>query len=330
MYHEDRKNCFIAYYVDKKPNSKYRYDSVSSVMKSLEKFEVKYNKDFCEFNEDESMDYVANFLNTRSSSTSYKYIAICKEYLRWCLNLGFVKELNQNYLFSVKRSSGVENELLHESVDSEIENSDKDFLFTSEQEFVEYIKTIFGKEKYIMDAAILVLMYYGFDYNQIKELRIKDVDGRHVNGVAIENNDMLSIIMSVTHNHYFEYERKDGKICNCCYAENEYLIRPMLQSGNSISIYNKDEISERRIKLAFNKSQDDASHDLPITSIYKNVRVSAKMVAKLRFFFNVLRDVSKHDIEYVKSNYSRYDTSDKRTTMNLKDFLLLWKRIENK
>ena len=104
----------------------------------------------------------------------------------------------------------------------------------------------------------------------------------------------------------------------------------MLQSGNSISIYNKDEISERRIKLAFNKSQDDASHDLPITSIYKNVRVSAKMVAKLRFFFNVLRDVSKHDIEYVKSNYSRYDTSDKRTTMNLKDFLLLWKRIENK
>ena len=86
-------------------------------------------------------------------------------------------------------------------------------VFGSEESFVSFVDKIFSDDEHIMDAAVVCLLYYGFDADEIVQIKITDVDKdkQEILGKKIDNNHVFEIIVELFLTQYLFQQRANGK-----------------------------------------------------------------------------------------------------------------------
>lgn len=194
--------------------SKNRYNKVRSIFHKLAAFEQKYEKDFYEIESDKDEEFINDLFSKWISELNENYsifvLSIFKQYIMWCRDEGLLstQRYYQHPFFDMEmsgwkkkdtsstfRSERVKNQLeaiANKSTDELAEN----YVFPSEDDFFTYVVSVFSEEGAIMTGAIMCLLYYGFQSEEIRLVKRKDVDvdTRTVCGKYINHDIAWSII----------------------------------------------------------------------------------------------------------------------------------------
>lgn len=299
------------------------------------KYENEFGKDICEFDDKETLYFIKRYIGNITNKSKYSRIGIYRAYLDWCLKNDYINMITytNNYVIKFKKTSRWEDfDLVNISSEECVGHTESDeYIFGSENDFINYIKKIFSDDKFAMESAAIILLYYGFSKADIANLT-KDVvnkDQNSVNGVVINNNDAFNIILRARNIEKYEVEGNDQKIYTVWYSDSKFVIRKR-KKGFGISRSNTNSPVPISFFSRIRKYEDDACELLPNDSIYKNIRVSAKTISKLKFFYTVLEYENKYGTEYVKNMYkcNWHNLFKKEQMVSYKDYTYMKVKIE--
>ena len=327
FYNNDQKLAFISDYdnnidVDRpirrkrtkpltdKPISTRRDNRAKKILQDTVEQETLLQKDLSLFTKDE-LDIVLVKLsrNVNYKETVRKY-NIIKSYFVWCYNKGYIDEEQMKVGFYHHVVFFRNDQNYADNVSEEIKpalNSQEEFIFATEDEFVDYILTVMKQERYYTYGVILILVYYGFSQNEIVELLKTDVvkETQTVKNIFINNKRAFDYI--------YEYKNIDGCVVEYSgrwgaasrrfyYAETKYLVRVLQDDANFNDV--DRQFTASYIRKATDKMRK-AVDELPPTSPYKNIYYSIRNTQRLSLFHKALQDESKYGSGYVKDKLER-------------------------
>ena len=305
--------------------SKNRYNKVRSIFHKLAAFEQKYEKDFYEIESDKDEEFINDLFSRWISELNENYsifvLSIFKQYIMWCRDEGLLstQRYYQHPFFDMEmsgwkkkdtsstfRSERVKNQLeaiANKSTDELAEN----YVFPSEDDFFTYVVSVFSEEGAIMTGAIMCLLYYGFQSEEIRVIKRKDVDvdTRTVCGKYIDHDIAWSIICKAKNTTTYLPNHAKGQLgkLEMNLGDGPYLIRTSRESSNDNPVpigYFKD-LYRREKKIV---------EGLPPTSNYKNILVKTSTIKNLREFYEIMSEEHEYGIEYVAEKFrqNQYDT----------------------
>ena len=333
-YNEERKeNFLIDTLVEKDDNGNPRMNSVGeyvllykrkygiarNTFRRLADFEREFGKDFCELKRIEDDDFVSNIYNRWLSNISDNYSVaihnVLRGYVLWCCNKNIINH-SQYFMHpfcgktttlwsyeggqSESRSTRIKNQLDYIS-DGKIDKSN--YIFPSEDDLFDYIKTIFSDSKNTMYAAVLCLFYYGFSSEEIPYIRRDDIDEENimVRNTIISNNIAWKLICKAK--YAVDYISEIGN--HLFYTETPYLIRTFQNTEvGAVSIN-----FVKRIYLR----EKEAVDELPAESKYKGILVKVPLLKTLRVFYQIVQEEQKYGTHYVTEKFrnGEYDITMK-------------------
>ena len=331
FYNPERKEKFIGHYLNQNENVETNYLKKSQCNSSFSKArdaEQKFEKDLCEFDDDENKYFIANYLTLIKDSTSRVYVMVYKAYLKWCAQQGYITEdnLNNNYLFNYNRRKL--KEINSEKDKSSGNKLNANRVFGSEESFVSFVDKIFSDDEHIMDAAVICLLYCGFDADEIVQIKITDVDKdkQEISGKKIDNNHAFEIICRAIPDTVFVSTAANGKQIYKTYIRNQYLIRRLMKSENSMAIKINEPMSISYVNSIFYFVKKRIEN-----SEYKNFDISIGKVSKLKFFFEMLDVYNEKGENYLINHYQEYLEkygNNKKKTLTLNEFLIMKNLIQ--
>ena len=331
FYNPERKEEFIGHYLNQNENVETNYLKKSQCNSSFSKArdaEQKFEKDLCEFDDDENKYFIANYLTLIKDSTSRVYVMVYKAYLKWCAQQGYITEgnLNNNYLFNYNRRKL--KEINSEKDKSSGNKLNANRVFGSEESFVSFVDKIFSDDEHIMDAAVVCLLYCGFDADEIVQIKITDVDKdkQEISGKKIDNNHAFEIICRAIPDTVFVSTAANGKQIYKTYIRNQYLIRRLMKSENSMAIKINEPMSISYVNSIFYFVKKRIEN-----SEYKNFDISIGKVSKLKFFFEMLDVYNEKGESYLINHYQEYLEkygNNKKKTLTLNEFLIMKNLIQ--
>lgn len=331
-YDEERKEKFlIDTLVEKDENGNPRMNSVGeyiplykrkygiarNTFSRLANFEREFGKDFCELKRVEDDDFVSEIYNKWLSNISDNYSVsihnVLRDYILWCCNNNIISH-NQYFMHPFyektttpwsyeggqreSRSTRIKNQLDYIS-NGEIDKSN--YIFPSENDLFDYIKTIFSDSKNTMYAAVLCLLYYGFSSEEIPYIRRDDVDEKNtlVRNTVITNNIAWKLICRAK----YAVDYISGIGSHLFYAETPYLIRSFRNTEVGA-------VSINFVKRIYLKEKE-AVDELPAGSKYKGILVKVPLLKTLRIFYQIVQEEQIYDTHYVAEKFrnGEYDTT---------------------
>lgn len=354
FYNDDQKLSFISDYANNvdvnrpirrkrkkpladKPISARRDSRARKILQDTFEQENLLQKDLSLFTKDE-LDVVLVKLsrNVNYKETERKYNVI-KSYFVWCYNKGYIDEVQMKVGFYHHVVFFRNDQNYADNVSEEIKpalDSQEEFIFATEDEFVDYILTVMGQGKYYTYGIILILVYYGFSQNEIVKLLKTDVvkETQTVKNIFIKNKRAFNYIYGYRNIDVcvVEYSGRWGTTSRSFYyVETKYLVRVLQDSADF-------DDADRQFTASYIRKATDkmrkAVDELPPTSPYKNIYYSIRNTQRLSLFHEALQDESKYGIGYVKKEldqkgYSRNE-GDRRTTLLTKcDYAIMKAKI---
>ena len=297
-----------------------------SIFNKLGRVESVYNKDFSDIQSETDKKmiddiYLICFSNI-TATAGRSALCILKAYLLWCRDNDYIttKQYNENPFrrtisddYEQIRSGQIKttttrSERIKKTIET-INNAndiDSDYIFKTEDEFFSYINELFSPDAFIMEAAVCCLLYYGYTYEEIVNVKRYEVDDEaHLVGdTEIENDAAFNLILRAKYATVFhttgDYKRKA-----CRYCEGRYLIRSHMKRSE-----------DRPLGLAsisiFSRYVERAAGELPIGHKYKDIRVRSATIRKLKMFYSALKDGEQYGTNYAvtKLKNKEYGTLD--------------------
>ena len=316
---------------------KSKFERSRSVLHKLKKYEDMCDKDFCYWDsiaEENIIDMMyGEWFNNVSNFTSRMDHAVLKAYISWCRQNEIITPLQsedhpfmswcqENYSMrgelydaAAIRSSRVNNGIEHGV------NPKSDYIFATENEFFDYISTIFEDDKYVMYATICCLIYYGFSSEEAMLIRRDDVDeyNKTVCGRLIDNDTAFDIICRAKHADKYVVQTRN-RLINKQYANGPYLIR----TDRKDSMVNPVPLT---FAMKLPTYQRRAEEELPPDSKYNGIQVKLTTIRKLRTFYIAAKDQRRYGIDYTAS---KFKNGDYGSTLEYLDYRMMSARIENK
>lgn len=336
-YNEERKEEFLVdNYVEKDDEGKPRTDSVGeyvvsnkrkygvarNAFRKLADFEEKFGKDFCELERIRDDDFISSIYNKWLSNISENYSLTIhtelRSYVSWCYRKNIITRKQYlmhpfyekrtalwDYEGGQSRSNSIRIKTQLDCISDSNEDLDRsNYVFPSENELFDYIKTIFADSKNTMYAAVFCLLYYGFASDEIIHIRKDEVDDARstVRNTVIDNGTAWQMIYKAK--YATEFITNNGK--HLFYVETPYLIR-IFQN-----ISETGTVSINFIKRIF-LIEKEAVEELPSGSQYKNVFIKIPLLKTLRVFYQIVQEEKEYGANYVMKKFrnGEYDTAIK-------------------
>lgn len=318
MYNTDRKEPFIEYYVDyRRANQdvsdetrKNRRVRASGVFNRLGPIEKNYDKDFCEFldGSPEMDDVYLRWLNQVTDSFRNVVVPVMKSYVAWCYENGYIdaRTYKEHGITNLKneKSKDLKRSITSKQlnlIEREIEKNYGDFVFADEESFIEYVEVVLSVDKYLMIAVAMILCYYQFEAEEMRNLLKTDVNpiDHTVKGVHITSDKAFDIILRST--KMSAYLTKSEIKANVFYRseyfqDSVYLLRSSTRG-------NKKEQEDPRVGATFMQNitvaQKNAAKALPVNSPYKHITITPKNIKKLKIFHEIKKDEETHGTDYM-------------------------------
>lgn len=246
-----------------------------NIFSSLEESEKTFEKDVCEFTDEEAIDYLKSINSTSRVSLTNRSWYISK-YHEWCYNKGVTQNIND--AFDIRT--------INKIVESIVPND------IMEQKIIkeDYFKECVEKLKNDIDKFILICLYYGArddEFVSMRNLKITDLD---------EENKTIQLIgrRLCVDDYFIEHMKKA--------AEAEFYVQDEgVQSKNAgQTIYIKNDYVIRSTA-----AKADEYDDNPVKVSYIAKRVS---MARLCFGDNSfqIRNISKNGlINFIKKQFQK-------------------------
>lgn len=320
MYNHDRKAAFMEFYINggrDKSAAKYRQRDAATALNKVAIVETKYNKDFCDFKSGsaEMSDLCLLWLNNLADPRRVRMTSILRAYLKWCYQNDYINAeqyYGHDMTGTVSRSSNksdVWSSMLVKQMEVASENEtnslDSDFIFENKEEFVKYVSTVLGHEKYTMPAALMILLYYQFESAIVTKILKSEVNTKDhtVRNIYIDNEVAFDIIHRAkiidSYSTTFERNNKNYERIEY-YADSPYLLR------NTSRGRKKEQETDQQVPYSFVKKimevERNANKELPEDSPYKNVIIKGATISKLKLFHEMRADEKKYGLEFVKEN----------------------------
>lgn len=319
IYNRDRKAEFINFYVgqgETGKTQKSRENTVLSVFRHTGPIEKRYNKDFCEFSlgSPEMDDVYLLWFNSLCSGTQRRLAAVMKSYVLWCYENQYINARTyKNHGVMVNRTSpkknafGTKSEITAKQVEA-IQKNDKyesDFIFEDEESFMNYVQNLFYGGRYAMTATVVILLYYQFDFDSIRDLLKTDVnkEDHSVKTVIIDNDFAFRTIWNSVISTGYEAivnlgDKQTTRIVE--YVDSPYLVRNVVRRNmvqDQISVHYAHKL------ISFEK---EASMLLPNNSPYKDIYIRSSVIRKLKSFHQMRLDQLTYGSDYVISHMKSY------------------------
>ena len=309
---------------NKKVESEIKY-TVCRVMNSIAEYERKFDKDFTDFGPNEMKYVIANYVSVSiTASHQRKIMAILRKYLKYCTISSIIttKQYRSHPItFDIQLNEYSDKALLNQIKNAnelQIISPSDCFIFRTEEQFFDYVETMFEKDRFYAAGALASLFYYGFPIGVIVNLLKSDVNEskRTVKDVTIDNDVAFKMIIRARDIDSYEYYRSDStEIVRLTVKDGPHLVRATGRgkeggfSDDTISI-----AQGSRLRLM----EDMAADELPAGSPYKNVRIRGNMILNLRSFHKlneieeifgpdeVKGELKNESHEYPDMNYNKY------------------------
>lgn len=314
FYNQNRKLEFINSYATEKDDlgnplvdntGSYVYKTVlfryaRAAFNKLGKIESAYNKDLSDIQvkTDQEMIkdiYLICFSNV-IACTGRITMAIYRAYLSWCLDNNYIttKQYGKNpfsqiasdefdkITMSKSRSERVRGTL---RAINDVDEIDSDHVFKTEEEFFSYVAELFEPDTFTMQAAAYCLLYYGFSYYEIVDIKREEIDdaAHTVRNILIDNDTAFDLILRAKYATVFHTFSERRTSQTCYYCDGRYLIRSSKKktADTPLAISTITTIPQYLEK---------AANELPIGHKYKKIRVQLSTVRKLKMFYAALND----------------------------------------
>lgn len=326
-YNKERKEEFIVDTMIQKDDSgepligpdgeyvvlnKRQYTVARASFNKLAVFEKEFDKDFCELKRGIDENFISSLYNKWLSNLSDIYSiavhTVLRNYVVWCYNNDIITRVQYfrhpfyektimkwNYNDNKRAQSAslrVKNQIDYIS-DNKSDRDLGNYIFHSEDEFFDYIDTLFGNPQNIMYAAACSLLYYGFSNDEIRYIRKDEVDEIlfTVQNVKIDNDIAWKLICAAKHtdSYILEYESGEKTVF---LTDTPYLIRGRPADSEG------EPISKAFIKRIYSREKEMVN-SLPIQSGYKNILIKVSLIKKLRAFYQMMREEQEYGIDYV-------------------------------
>lgn len=179
MYNQNQKEEFLNYYKTVKPDKSTMLYRAESVLSSIEKYEKKWEMDFCEQTDHVELQKVATEFSTMASGPLDGRIIVLREYCKWCKD----REIPNASLEFLKIK--VSNDKIAEK------------MFGSPLELQIHLNKLFQPENlkniHNVYRAFVWLAFIGFAEKECIDITCDDVD---LNSMIISHNDSVFSIYS--------------------------------------------------------------------------------------------------------------------------------------
>ena len=163
---------------------------------------------------------------------------------------------------------------------------------------------------------------------KLVQIKITDVDKdkQEILGKKIDNNHVFEIICRAIPDTVFISTAANGKQIYKTYIRNQYLIRRLMKSENSMAIKINEPMSISYVNSIFYFVKKRIEN-----SEYKNFDISIGKVSKLKFFFEMLDVYNENGESYLINHYQEYLEkygNNKKKTLTLNEFLIMKNLIQ--
>ena len=319
IYNYNRKVEFIDFYVGQGETDsakKSRADAALSVFRHIGPIEKRYDKDFCEFSLDsqEMDDVYLLWFNKLCAGSQRRLVAVMKSYVLWCYENQFISAREyKSHGIMIKRASLKKNvfETCSEITVKQIEAIQKknkyesDFIFEDEESFMNYVQNLFYSGRYTMTATVVVLLYYQFSFDSIRNLLKTDVnkESHSVKTVVINNDYAFSVIWNSVISTGYEtiVNLGDKQISRMVeYVDSPYLVRSIVK-GDMVQDQISVHYAHKLISI-----EKEASAFLPDDSSYKDIYIRSSVIQKLKSFHQMRKDQLYYGTDYVIKHVESY------------------------
>ena len=316
FYNKDRKLLFVEEYSKQGKTEqaiKTRANNCYSVFGNVCSIENKYNKDLCEFlyGGPETDDLYLTWFNNISCGRATIYTTMIRAYVKWCYENNYINAKTYSehgLIFECRKRPNNEKNVTNAIKIKQMklaENNEvsTEFIFENEEAFLKYIQELFRDEKYVMTAAVAVLLYYQFDFNTIRDILKTDVDEeRHtVLNTPIENEDAFKIIykakVATEYTTFVDYVTRSASGFT---RVETYMDCPYLLRTTSRGIKNPTGKISASYACRFVSFEKEAMKTLPADSLYKGILIRSNTISKLKTFHRIREDEMKFGLKYVE------------------------------
>lgn len=200
LYNDEQKMNFIDS-LPNYPNERIR-KNYENLFRSISKYEVKLEKDFCDMNIPEVKMVVAS-IGFLSAASLYTNIAMLRDYNNWCVATG--KTSSENTLLKLQNE------------DFDMSFSIRSKLLKSPEQLLEILKVAYDDEETAyqkQSKLIALLLYFGFSVEEIRHLTTADIERFKNNSSKYsDNGECVSMILELMQqcSELLEVKTKGGR-----------------------------------------------------------------------------------------------------------------------
>lgn len=337
FYNEDRKKSFIDEYSKhgRTENSKgTRIKDCNTVFNNTAIIEKRYDKDFSDFlnGSTEIDDLYLIWLNNITAGRVKIYAAILNAYLRWCYENNYItaKGYTSHAFYAIynepkENKQHLESHLTLKRMEVAKSAKDnafsKDFIFKDQNSFIKYISVLFSGDRFVMPAAMAVLLYYQFGFETVRNILKSDVDvvNHTVSGIDIDNPCAFKMILNAMNaTEYISIVESKNNVAFeriTEYVNSPYLLRPISRGPK----YSNGQVSVN-YPYKMNSFEDEAMKVLDPNSPYHGITIRAVTILRLKEFHTMKKDEEQYGYMYVKK---KIDSNEYNSTLTYHDYCVL-------
>lgn len=293
MYNSVLKSGFLTSLGANNTPGAYKQDIAERIFKNtFYPFETKWDKDFCEFNYDQTFECLLSAKMTGTASLFYKKITILREYVYWCAAQGKISMAiaSTHAVMMITRS-----ELNHSA------NAIYSSYFFSTKEFAQYVNEIskFG-DSFLGLQTLMILAWYGLNYDDMVAMKRTDIDQNNHTacGHVIADQTLFEIVRRFRNRQYEARECVNGTVRQY-QLKNETLLFGTVKG---------DGIPDIKVNFQvgyMTKKRKDAMQRFPKSSPFSEKNVSMTRLLNSRDFLKVYEFIKDTDDHKVNSFVGR-------------------------
>ncbi|WP_102048666.1 hypothetical protein [Pygmaiobacter massiliensis] len=293
IYNPLMKNGFLKSLGDDDTPGVYKKNIAATLFKvAFYPFEVKWDKDFCKFNYEQTFECLLSAKMTGTASLFYKKITVLREYVYWCAARGEITlaDAATHAVMMITRSE------LNRSA-----NAIYSSYFFSTKEFAQYVSEIgkFG-DSFLGLQTLMILAWYGLNYDDMVAMKRTDIDQNNHTacGHVIADPILFEILYRFRDRQYEARECANG-VVKQYQLKNDVLLFSTVKGDGTPNIKVNFQVGY------MTKKRKDAMQRFPKSSPFSEKNVSMTRLLNSRDFLKVYEFIKDTDDHKVNSFVGR-------------------------